>query len=99
MVREYQYRREKFRVNAHGIAGHEEVFIIHLVDGVEMGELSIDRMTEENDRSAPLEDICMMLCDRLIAEQNIDCASPGSGFTWVEGKVLAQVHDGIQDLH
>ena len=32
MVREFQYRGETFRVNAHGIAGHEEVFIIYLVE-------------------------------------------------------------------
>lgn len=55
MVREFQYRGETFRVNAHGIAGHEEVFIIYLVDGEEVEETSIDRMTEENDTSAPLK--------------------------------------------
>jgi hypothetical protein len=99
MVREFQYRGETFRVNAHGIAGHEEVFIIYLVDGEEVEETSIDRMTEENDTSAPLEDICVMLCDRLIAEHHIECAAPDAGFTWVEGKILAQVHDGIQDRH
>jgi hypothetical protein len=97
MVREFQYRGETFRVNAHGIAGHEEVFIIYLVDGVEEAETSIDRMTEENDTSAPLEDICVMLCDRLIGEQGIVCAAPDKGFNWVEGKVLAEVHNGIQD--
>ena len=96
MVREFQYRGETFRVNAHGIAGHEEVFIIYLVDGVEEAETSIDRMTEENDTSAPLEDICVMLCDRLIGEQGIACADPNAGFTWVEGNILAEVHDGIQ---
>jgi hypothetical protein len=99
MVREFQYRGETFRVNAHGIAGHEEVFIIYLVDGEEEAETSIDRMTEENDKSAPLEDICVMLCDRLIGEQGIVCAAPESGFTWVEGKILAEVHNGIQDRH
>lgn len=96
MVREFQYRGETFRVNAHGIAGHEEVFIIYLVDGVEEAETSIDRMTEPNDTNAPLEDICVMLCDRLIAEQGIDCADPSAGFTWVAGNILAEVHDGIQ---
>ena len=68
MIREFQYRGETFRVNAHGVAGHEEVFIMHLVEGEEEGEISIDRMTEENDTSAPLEAICVMLCDRLISE-------------------------------
>ena len=52
MIREFQYRRETFRVNAHGIAGHEEVFIIHLVDDEDLHEISIDRMTDENDTSA-----------------------------------------------
>jgi hypothetical protein len=98
MVREFQYRGETFRVNAHGVPGHEEVFIIYLVDGQEVEEASIDRMTEENDTSAPLEDICVMLCDRLIGEHDITCASPDSGFAWVEGKVRAGVHSGVQDL-
>ncbi len=91
MIREFQYRGETFRVNAHGVAGHEEVFIIHLVDGEEMGEISIDRMTEENDTSAPIEDICVMLCDRLIEEYSIDCAPAGVGFAWVERDILRQV--------
>jgi hypothetical protein len=50
-----------------------------------VGEISIDRMTEENDASAPIEVICEMLCDKLIAEQEIACADPAAGFTWVEG--------------
>ncbi|PWB82215.1 MAG: hypothetical protein C3F11_12905 [Methylocystaceae bacterium] len=91
MIREFQYRGETFRVNAHGVAGHEEVFIIHLVDGEEEGEISIDRMTEENDTSAPIEDICVMLCDRLIVENSIDCADPEGGFGWVEGKAVKHV--------
>jgi hypothetical protein len=36
-----------------------------------VGEISIDRMTEEKDASAPIEVICEMLCDKLIAEQEI----------------------------
>jgi hypothetical protein len=99
MVREFQYRGETFRVNAHGIPDHEEVFIIYLVDGEELEETSIDRMTEENDTSAPLADICVMLCDRLISERDIVCASPEAGFNWVEGKVRAAVHNGVQDIH
>jgi hypothetical protein len=91
MIREFQYRGETFRVNAHGVAGHEEVFIIHLVDGEEMGEISIDRMTEENDTSAPIDAICVMLCDKLIEEQSIECADPNAGFVWVEGKALREV--------
>jgi hypothetical protein len=26
-----------------------------------------------------------MLCDKLIAEENMDCADVGGGFVWVEG--------------
>lgn len=91
MIREFLYKGETFRVNAHGIPGHEEVFIIHLVDGEEMGEISIDRMTEENDTSAPIDAICVMLCDKLIAEQDIQCAEPEAKFAWVEGKQLREV--------
>jgi hypothetical protein len=91
MIREFQYKGETFRVNAHGVAGHEEVFIIHLVDGEEMGEISIDRMTEENDTSAPIEAICVMLCDKLIAEQEIGCADPEAAFAWVEGNRIRRV--------
>lgn len=91
MIREFQYKGETFRVNAHGVHGHEEVFIIHLVDGEEMGEISIDRMTEENDTSAPIEAICVMLCDKLIAEQQIDCADPEANLVWVEGKRVRDV--------
>ena len=98
MVREFQYRGETFRVNAHGIAGHEEVFIIYLVDGVEEAETSIDRMTEENDTSAPLEDICVMLCDRLIPEREIEARNPNGMFAWRQGKVVFDVHDGVQEF-
>lgn len=91
MIREFKYRGETFRVNAHGIAGHEEVFIMHLVDGEEEGEISIDRMTEENDTSAPIADICVMLCDKLFIEYNIDVAEPDGAFTWVEAETLRDV--------
>ncbi|WP_034995918.1 hypothetical protein [Beijerinckia mobilis] len=97
MVREFEYRGETFRVNAHGAPGHEEVFIMHYVDGEEFGEMSIDRMTEENDTSAPLEDIIIMLCDRLIVEREIDVADKEGPFKWREGKVLFKVHNGVQD--
>jgi hypothetical protein len=99
MIREFQYRGEIFRVNAHGIHGHEEVFIMHLIDGEEFGEISIDRMTEENDRDAPLEEIIIMLCDRLIPEREIVCADPEGGFSWRDTKPVFNVHNGIQDRH
>jgi hypothetical protein len=91
MIREFRYKGETFRVNAHGAPGHEEVFIIHLVGDEEMGEISIDRMTEENDRSAPIDAICVMLCDKLIVEQEITCADPAGAFVWVEGKRIRDV--------
>jgi hypothetical protein len=97
-VREFEYKGETLRVNAHGVAGHEEVFIIHLEDdGADGSEQSIDRMTEENDTSAPLEDIIIMLCDKLIAENRVDVRDANGAFAWREGKVLYAVHDGVQD--
>jgi hypothetical protein len=99
MVREFEYKGETFRVNAHGAPGHEEVFIMHYIDGEEFGEMSIDRMTEENDTSAPLEDIIIQLCDRLIIEREIVCANPEGGFAYREGKVAFSVHNGVQDHH
>ncbi|MBG0792591.1 hypothetical protein IYY11_03965 [Methylocystis sp. H62] len=91
MIREFRYKGETFRVNAHGSPGHEEVFIIHLVEDEEMGEISIDRMTEENDRDAPIDAICIMLCDKLIVEQDIACADAAGAFVWVEGKRIRDV--------
>jgi hypothetical protein len=91
MIREFKYQGETFRVNAHGTHGHEEVFIIHLVDGEEEGEISIDRMTEENDTSAPIEAICVMLCDKLIAQEGIACSEPGAPFEYVEGNRIRAV--------
>ncbi|MGJ5181438.1 hypothetical protein ACQR16_32060 [Bradyrhizobium oligotrophicum] len=99
MVREFEYKGEVFRVTAHGIHGHEEIFIVHIEDGVEGDEISIDRMTEENDTSAPLEDIIVMLCDKLIPEAGIVCREPGGAFAWREGKVVYQVHDGVQEFN
>jgi hypothetical protein len=98
MVREFQYKGETFRITAHGIAGHEEIFIVHMEDGEEGGEISIDRMTEENDTSAPLEEICVMLCDRLIPERDIKVSDLNGPFAWRQGRVLFDVHDGVQDF-
>jgi hypothetical protein len=97
MVREFGYKGETFRATMHGIHGHEEIFILHMVDGEEGGEISIDRMTEENDTSAPLEAICVMLCDRLISEQGIACQYPDAGFAWRQGNIVFDVHDGLQE--
>ena len=98
MVREFEYKGEVFRVTAHGIHGHEEIFIVHIDDGVEGDEISIDRMTEDNDTSAPLEDIIVMLCEKLIPESSIACRNPNGPFAWREGKVAYTVHDGVQEI-
>jgi len=75
-------------------------FIVHIeADGMEGGEISIDRMTEENDTSAPLQDIIIMLCDRLIPERSIDVSDPNGAFSWRQGNVQFAVHDGIQERH
>ncbi|MFG1299655.1 hypothetical protein V5F49_07645 [Xanthobacter sp. V3C-3] len=97
MVREFEYKGETFRVTAHGIHGHEEIFIVHMEDeGVEGAEISIDRMTEENDTSAPIEDILVMLCDQLIPQSEIRVQNPEAPFAWREGKVVFEVHNGLQ---
>jgi hypothetical protein len=99
MVREFEYRGEVFRVNYHGISGHEEIIIVHLEDRVmeEGGEISIDRMTEENDTGAPIEDIIVMLCDQLIPERGINVSDPNGAFTWREMDARYEVHDGTQE--
>lgn len=97
MVREFEYKGETFRATVHGIAGHEEIFIVHIEeDGMEGDEISIDRMTEQNDTSAPLEEVIVMLCDRLIPERGIEVQDPAGPFAWRQGKVVFDVHDGIQ---
>lgn len=96
MVREFEYKGEIFRVTAHGIAGHEEIFITHMDDGMDGDEISIDRMTEENDTSAPIEDIIVMLCDKLIPERGIKCSNPEAPFAWRQGNVMFDVHNGLQ---
>jgi hypothetical protein len=54
-------------------------------------------MTEENDKSAPLEDICIMLCNRLIPERDIKVRDANGAFAWRQGKVLFDVHNGVQN--
>jgi hypothetical protein len=99
MVREFEYKGEVFRVNYHGISGHEEIIIVHLEDRVmeEGGEISIDRMTEENDTGAPIEEIIVMLCDQLIPERGIQVSDPNGAFTWREMDARYEVHDGTQE--
>jgi hypothetical protein len=98
MVREFGYKGETWRMTAHGIHGHEEVFIVHIEpDGTEGFENSIDRMTEPNDTNAPLQQIIVMLCDAVIEDRGIKVSDPNAAFAWREGGVQFDVHDGIQD--
>lgn len=95
MVREFEYKGEIFRATWHGIAGHEEIFILHIDKNDEEGsEASIDRMTEENDTSAPLENILIMLCERIIPE--IEGHDPKGAFSWRDGNPVFNVHNGLQ---
>ncbi len=52
-----------------------------------------DRMTEENETEAPIEQICVDLCEKLIPEREIQCADPSAGFKWRETKAAFQVHN------
>jgi hypothetical protein len=106
MIRDFGYKGEAWRVAAHGIPGSEEVFIVHIgLGGVEDGptagpmgrhEASIDRMTEPNDTSAPLEDIIVMLCDRLIDDCGIEVSDPSVPFAWDTSGIRYMVHDGVR---
>jgi hypothetical protein len=33
----------------------------------------------------------------LISEQGVQCQNPDSGFAWREGKIVFDVHNGLQD--
>lgn len=98
MIRDFGYKGEAWRVAAHGIPGREEVFIVHIgQDGTEGGhQTSIDRMTEPNDTSAPLEDIIVMLCDRLIEDCGMDVSDPSAPFAWDTTGIRYMVHDGVR---
>ena len=104
MIRDFGYKGEAWRVAAHGIPGSEEVFIVHIgQDGTEEAakrghEASIDRMTEPNDTGAPLQDIIVMLCDRLIEDCGMDVSDPSAPFAWDTTGIRYEVHDGVQAL-
>ena len=96
MIRDFGYKGEMWRVAAHGIPGREEVFIVHIgQDGTGGFEDSIDRMTEPNDTTAPLQDIIVMLCDRLIEERGLTVSDHGEPFAWSQNAVGREVHDGV----
>jgi hypothetical protein len=102
MIRDFGYKGETWRVAAHGIPGHEEVFIVYIGhDGTEGGPMgdhqaSIDRMTEPNDTGAPLQNIIVMLCDRLIEDRKIPVSDPTEPFAWHRSGIRYGVHDGIR---
>lgn len=75
---------------------------MHLIDGAEFGEMSINRMTKENETSATSDVICVELCDHLIVEREINAKAkddPAGAFTWndTQAKIAFQVHNGLQD--
>jgi hypothetical protein len=97
MLRDFGYKGEAWRVAAHGIAGREEVFIVHIrQDAADGHETSIDRMTEPNDTSAPLQDIIIKLCNQLIEDRGITVSNPHEPFAWRQSGNLYEVHDGVQ---
>ena len=96
MIRDFGYKGEMWRVAAHGIPGREEVFIVHIgQDGIEGFENSIDRMTEPNDTSASVQDIIVLLCDRLIEERGLRVSDHGEPFAWCQSAIRHEVHDGV----
>lgn len=98
MVRRYNYRGETFTATVHGKPGKEEIFIVMMLEDDEEGpEISIDRFEDaDNDPEMGLEDAIVKLTDKLIAEQSLDMADPAAGFAWIEARIHANVHNGIQ---
>jgi hypothetical protein len=42
-----------------------------------------------------LEDIIVMLCDRLIEERGLRASDPGAPFAWCQSGIRHEVHDGV----
>lgn len=98
MVREFSYRGEIFRATVHGKPGKEEIFLIHMADGEEGPEISLDRFEDpDNDPSQSLETSLAVLADKLFQEQDIVPADSSAAFAWVEPKTAIRVHSGVQD--
>lgn len=98
MVRKFTYRGITFTATIHGHAGKEELFIVeNLDDGTEGHEKSIDRFEDaDNDPNMCLEDALVKLTNQLIAEESMELPDPAQDFSWIEAKVLANVHNGLQ---
>lgn len=85
MIREFNYRGERFRIVAHGHPGKEEIFLTHMEDGDEGEGLSLDRLTDAgNDPAESLETCLARLADQTMEEWNITPSDPGRGFAWDE---------------
>lgn len=101
MVREFSFRGEIFRATVHGRAGKEEIFLIHMEDGEEGPEISLDRFEDpDNDPTQSLECGLAALADKLMTEQSIVPSDADATFAWVEPRGTgARVHSGIQHEH
>jgi hypothetical protein len=40
-----------------------------------------------------------MLCDKLIPERDIKVQDPNGPFAWRQGKVVFDVHNGVQNIN
>lgn len=98
MVREFSYRGETFRATVHGRPGIEELFLIHMEDGDEGPEISLDRFEDpNNDPNQSLDNKLADLADQLIQEQGISPSAPDAEFVWAMAPTAgARVHNGIQ---
>jgi hypothetical protein len=98
MVREFFYGGDRFRATVHGRQGKEEIFIVQVLEDDEEGsEISLDRFEDAaNNPEAPIEEVLVMLVDRMRVEHGLSAAQADGAFTWSEGKVRARVHSGVQ---
>jgi hypothetical protein len=97
MVREFSYRGETFRATVHGRPGIEELFLIHMIDGEEGPEISLDRFEDpNNDPAQSLESKLADLADQLMQEHGLAPMDPDAGFAWAEPKTGVKVHSGVQ---
>lgn len=96
MVHKFSYRGEIFRATVHGLPGKEEIFVIYMLDDNEEGpEISLDRFEDHaNDPNQPLDEVLVMLVDKLFKEQDLIPSAPDEAFAWIESKTNVRVHGG-----
>lgn len=96
MVREFVYAGGRYRATVHGKPGKEEIFIVQMLEDDEEGlEISLDRFENAaNDPSASLEIVLAAMVDTLMAEH--DMVKDAQVFSWVDARVAARVHSGVQ---